>query len=82
MAYRAAQEHERVALDWAGTQINLGNALAGLAKRQNKAQRMEEGLTCVRSALEVYEQGKVTYWLPIAQRRVTEMQAELVELQR
>jgi hypothetical protein len=65
--------HERVALDWAGTQINLGNALAALAKRQNKAQRMEEGLTCVRSAVEVY---------PIAQRRVTEMQAELVELQR
>jgi hypothetical protein len=49
----------------------LANALAALAMRQKNAARMEEALTCMRSAVEVYQQGKETYWLPIAQRRVT-----------
>ena len=50
--------------------------------RQKNAARMEEALTCMRSAVEVYQQGNETYWLPIAQGRVTEIEAELVELQR
>jgi hypothetical protein len=35
----------------------------------------------MRGAVEVYQQSKQTYWLPIAQRRVTEMETELVEPQ-
>ena len=84
-AYRAALEvntRERVPLNWAGMQNNLGNALAALGKRQKNAARMEEALTCMRSAVEVYQQSKETYRLPIALRRVTEMETELVELQR
>ncbi len=56
--------------------------LAALAKRQKNTARMEQALTCMRGAVEVYQQSKESYWLPIAQRRVTEMEAELVELQR
>jgi hypothetical protein len=36
----------------------------------------------MRNAVEVYQQSKESYWLPIAQHRITEMEAELVELQR
>ena len=50
--------------------------------RQKHAAQMTEALTCMRSAAEVYQQSKETYWLPVAQRSVAEMEAELVELQR
>ena len=43
---------------------------------------MEETLTCMRGAVEVYQESKGIYWLPIVQRHVTEMEAELAELQR
>ena len=36
----------------------------------------------MRGAVEAYQQAGEGYWLPIAQQRVTEMQAELVELKR
>jgi hypothetical protein len=49
--------------------------------RQKNAARMAEALTCMRNAVEVYQQSNA-YWLPKAQRRVTEMEAELVDLQR
>ena len=84
VAFRAALEEltrERVPLDWAYSEHALANALAALAKRQKSVARMEEALTCMRGAVEVYQQGKETYQLPIAQRRVTEMEAELLELQ-
>ena len=84
-AYRDALKEytrERVPLDWAMTQNNLGNALAALAERQKSAVRMNEALTCMRAAAEVYQQSGDAYWLPIAQSRVTEMEAELLKLQR
>jgi hypothetical protein len=43
---------------------------------------MEEALTCMHDAVEVYKQGGESNWLPFAQSRATEMEAELVELQR
>jgi hypothetical protein len=43
---------------------------------------MEEALACMRSAAEVYQQAGASYWLPIAQSRVTAMQPELDELKR
>jgi hypothetical protein len=43
---------------------------------------MEDALACMRSAVEVYQQGGVSYWLSIGQLRITEMEAELVELKR
>ena len=35
----------------------------------------------MRGAVEVYQQAGEGYWLPIAQRRVAEMEAELAEMQ-
>jgi tetratricopeptide (TPR) repeat protein len=82
-AFRAALEErtrERVPLDWAQTQTRLGSALAALAKRQKDAAHLEEALTCMRGAVEVYLQSNETYWLPLAQRCVTEMEADLIQL--
>ncbi len=41
---------------------------------------MEEALACMRRAVEAFEQNKDGHLLPISQRRVTEMEAELIEL--
>ena len=73
---------ERVPLQWAYTQHALANALAAVAERQKNAIRMAEALTCMRNAVGVYQESKESYWLPVAQHRITEMEAELVELQR
>jgi tetratricopeptide (TPR) repeat protein len=84
-AYREALKEwtrERVPLDWATAQVNLGNALAVLAKRQKSSASMEEALACMRNAVEVYRQAGESYWLPAAQSRITEMEAELIELKR
>ena len=54
-AYRAALEErtrERVPLDWATTQNNLGNALRALGERESGTARLEEAVTAYRAALE------------------------------
>ena len=84
-AYREALKEwtrERVPLDWAGTQNNLGNALASLADRQSSAAHMEEALACMRGAVEIYQQGGENHWLPIAKSRISEMEAKLIKLKR
>ncbi len=84
-AYRAALEERtraRVPLQWAYSQHGLADVLAKLAGRQKSAARMEEALACMRGAVEAYQQVGESYWLANAQSRVTEMEAELVELQR
>ena len=54
-AYRAALEEwtrERVPLDWATTQNNLGNALSTLGQRESGTARLEEAVAAYRAALE------------------------------
>ena len=54
-AYRAALEErtrERVPLEWAGTQNNLGNALQRLGERESGTARLEEAVAAYRVALE------------------------------
>jgi hypothetical protein len=54
-AYRAALEEstrERVPLDWAGAQNNLGNALLTLGERETGTARLEEAVAAFRAALE------------------------------
>ena len=54
-AYRAALEEctrERVPLEWAMTQNNLGNALATLGERESGTARLEEAVAAYRAALE------------------------------
>jgi tetratricopeptide (TPR) repeat protein len=43
---------ERVPLDWAMTQTDLGNALASLGERESGTARLEEAVTAYRAALE------------------------------
>ena len=54
-AYRAALEErtrERVPLDWATTQNNLGTALSTLGERESGTARLDEAVTAYRAALE------------------------------
>ena len=54
-AFRAALEEytrERVPLDWATTQNNLGNALQWLGEREGGTARLEEAVVAYRAALE------------------------------
>ena len=54
-AYRAALEErtrERVPLDWAATQNNLGTALRTLGERESGTARLEEAVAAYRAALE------------------------------
>ena len=54
-AYRAALEEwtrERVPLEWARTQMNLGNALQRLGERESGTARLEEAVAAYRAALE------------------------------
>ena len=82
-AYRAALEErtrDRLPLGWAETQQGLANALAALAMRQQNAARMEEALMSMFGAVEVYQQSKNDYRLPIAKRRIMEMEVGSIEL--
>jgi exonuclease VII small subunit len=53
-AYRDALKEytrERVPLEWAGTQNNLGNALQALGARESGTARLEEAIAAYRDAL-------------------------------
>ncbi len=61
-AYRAALEErtrERVPLDWAATQNNLGNALRTLGERESGTARLEEAVAAFRAALQEYTRARV-----------------------
>ncbi len=61
-AYRAALEvttRERVPLDWAMTQNNLGNALQTLGEREDGTLRLEEAVAAYCAALEVRTRERV-----------------------
>ena len=82
-AYRAALEEntrDRGPLDWAATQYNLANVLATLSERTKDRTRMTEAIASMRNAAEVYRQGNVTYWLPIAEQRIAAMEATLAKM--
>ncbi len=54
-AYRAALQErtrERVPLDWAMTQNNLGNALQRLGGRESGTARLDEAVAAYRAALQ------------------------------
>jgi hypothetical protein len=56
-AYREAvkeRRRQRVPLDWAMTQNNLGNALRTLGEREGGTARLEEAVTACRDALKEY----------------------------
>ena len=61
-AYRDAlkeRTRERVPLDWATTQNNLGNALATLGERESGTARLEEAVAAYRDALKEWTRERV-----------------------
>jgi len=61
-AYRAAlQEYtrDRVPLQWATAQMNLGNALARLGEGENGTRGLEEAVAAYRAALQEYTRDRV-----------------------
>ena len=67
-------------LDWAATQHTLANVLATLAARTKDRARITEAIASMRDAAEVYRQGNVAYWLPIAVQRIAAMEATLAKM--
>ena len=60
--YRAAldeQARERVPLDWARAQNNLGVALSSLGERESGTERLEEAVAAYRAALEEWKRERV-----------------------
>jgi tetratricopeptide (TPR) repeat protein len=55
----ALAPRDRVPLDWAATQNELGNALATLGAREAGTARLEEAVTAYRAALEEYTRDRV-----------------------
>ena len=57
-AYREAlkeRTRERVPLEWAMTQNNLGNALRTLGERESGTARLDEAVAAYRAALKEYD---------------------------
>ena len=50
---------DRVPLDWARTQMNLGNALSTLGERESGTARLEEAVAAYRAALEEWTRERV-----------------------
>jgi len=78
-AYREAlkeRTRERVPLDWAMTQNNLGNALLSLGERESGTEKLEEAVAAYREALKELTTGASPHNHSIAQRnldRVTKL---------
>ena len=60
-AYREALKEytrRRVPLDWARTQMNLGNALSRLEERESGTDKLNEAVAAYREALKEYSRGR------------------------
>ena len=65
---------------WAYTQIGLAQAIAMLATLQNKVRPMEEALTRLRNARELFEEMKDARWQKLAHREYLALEAKLAQL--
>jgi len=82
-AYRAALEErtrERVPLDWAHSQHNLSLALEALGERNDDKGVLAEAVRCITDAAEVYRDGGMGYWLPVAEESLARMQGKLAAI--
>jgi hypothetical protein len=61
---------ERVPLDWATTQNDLGTALSTLGERESGTARLEEAVAAYRAALEERTREAAPHWHDIAQRNL------------
>jgi hypothetical protein len=68
---------ERVPLDWAMTQNNLGNALQTLGERGSGTARLEEAVAAYRVCIEVFEHSGASHHLAVAQRNLAGAEADI-----
>jgi tetratricopeptide (TPR) repeat protein len=81
-AYRAALEvrtRERVPLDWAQTQANLGNALFTLGAREDGTERLEQSVEAYCTALEVFKAAGASHYVTGTERNLARAEALLTE---
>ena len=81
-AYRAALEErtrERVPLDWAMTQMNLGNALVTLGERESGTARLEEAVAAYNGALEIFVAAKADYYEDVCRSNIARAHSALDE---
>ncbi len=79
-AFRAALEErtrERVPLDWAMTQMNLGAALAHLGERESGTARLEQAVAACNACLAVTDALWPRQWVRTVLIRRDELQAEI-----
>jgi hypothetical protein len=66
---------ERVPLDWATTQNNLGTALSSLGERESGTARLEEAVTAYVNALEVFRVSEADHYKKIAESGLERVRA-------
>jgi tetratricopeptide (TPR) repeat protein len=74
-AYRdlvTQRPRERVPLDWAMTQNNLGTALSTLGERESGTARLEEASVCIANAWGVYKDAEIGQYDEYFRRRLEE----------
>jgi tetratricopeptide (TPR) repeat protein len=79
-AYQEAlkeRTRERVPLDWALTQNNLGIVLTSLGEREGGKKRLEEAVAAFKAALEVFEPAQATYYVEVSKGNLQEAEALL-----
>ena len=83
-AYREALKEftrDRVPLDWARTQHNLGNALSRLGERESGTARLEEAVAALKDALSIFEAVEAAFYASVAKNDLERVQALLAERQ-
>jgi hypothetical protein len=68
---------ERVPLDWAGTQNNLGIALARLGEREGRTETLQQAVDA--AALTEWTQEAAPYWHIMAQQNLDYVNAVLAQ---
>ncbi|MBF0416504.1 MAG: hypothetical protein HQL79_12145 [Magnetococcales bacterium] len=68
---------ERVPLDWARTQNNLGAALQALGERENSTKKLEAAQSAFELALRVAQSSGATYYTEIFQRNLNQCRDSL-----
>jgi|SRR6516225_5754241 hypothetical protein len=79
-AYRVALEeytHERVRLNWAMTQNNLGTALCRLGEWESGTERLEEAVAAFSACLTVIEMAWPEEWVQQVRSHRDETRAEI-----
>jgi hypothetical protein len=72
---------ERVPLDWAMTQNNLGTALSALGGRESGTAHLEEAVVAYEAALEIFEQAEASYYVEVTKSNLAHAQ-DLLEQRR